>query len=98
MKNLILSLITLMCAFTAMSQNAPDLKFDQNFTSCEKKWVVFEPDANYRYPYGFIYIDMSAGFTFDLKGFISVQPDGKFLVDNKPSQNGAVKYRLAAGT
>ena len=98
MKNLILSFVTLLCAFKAVSQNAPDLKFDQKFTSCEKKWVVFQPDATLRYPYGFIYVDMSAGFTFDLKGFISVQADGRFVADNTISQNGSSKYRLGPGT
>jgi len=98
MKNLIILSICVLFAFNAVSQNAPDLKFDQNFTSCEKKWVVFERDAARGYPYGFVYIDMSAGFTFDLKGFISVQADGKFVADNTISQNGSTKYRLAPGT
>jgi tetratricopeptide (TPR) repeat protein len=98
MKNLVISFIFLLYAFKAVSQNAPDLKFDQNFTSCEKKWVAFQPDATLRYPYGFIYVDMSAGFTFDLKGFISVQADGKFVADNTISKNGSTKYRLAPGT
>ena len=41
---------------------------------------------------------MNAGFTFDLKGFISVSPEGKYVADNTPSKNGAVKYRLQPNT
>ena len=97
MKNLILSIIILFCGFKAMSQNVPDLKFDKNFTSCEKKWVVFERDATLGYPFGFIYIDSTAGFTFDLKGFFSVLPDGKFVADSTVSKNGLIKHRLGPG-
>ncbi|MFD0751756.1 tetratricopeptide repeat protein [Mucilaginibacter calamicampi] len=98
MKNLVLSFVMLLCAFKAVSQNPPDLKFDKNFTACEKKWVVFERDAARGYPYGFVYIDLTAGFTFDLKGFFSVLPDGKFVADSTISKNGNIKYRLAQGT
>ncbi len=98
MKYLILFVISILFAFNAVSQNAPDLKFDQNFTSCEKKWIVFERDPARGYPYGFLYVDMQAGFTFDLKGFFTVTPDGKFVADNTVSKNGSVKHRLAPGT
>jgi len=98
MKNFITLYIILFCAFNAIAQNAPDLKFDKSFTQCEKKWVVFERDATHGYPYGLIYVDLNAGFTFDLKGFFTLSADGKFIPDNSVSQKGPVKYRLAPGT
>ncbi len=98
MKRLILLITSAFFAFDATSQvTAPDFKFDQTFVACEKKWVVMPPDTALRYPYGFIYVDMQAGFTFDLKGFITVGADGKYIADNSLSKNGAFKYRITPG-
>lgn len=92
-----LTLVLLFCGITqiASAQTAEaDLKFDQRFTKCERKWVVVpKKPADTRYAYGYIYMDMQAGFTFDLKGFITIDGD-KFVADTSMTKTGFMKYRL----
>jgi len=75
------------------------LKFDNRFTNCELKWVVLPlRDTSKRYYYGFIYIDLVAGFTMDVKGFFTVDADGHYIADTSLTKNGLFKSRLGANT
>ena len=71
------------------------LKFDQPFTKCERKWVVVEKsDSVKKYFFGFIYVDLQAGFTFDLAGRFRINKYGKYVKDSVFMKNKSVKFRL----
>jgi len=75
------------------------LKFNQRFTNCELKWVVMpQRDTSGRHFYGFIYIDEMAGFTFDLKGFFTIDQDGHYNADSSMFKYKRQIYRLAPNT
>ena len=85
----------------AQVKTDPELKFDQPFTKCELKWVVLPPKANApnaQYGYGFIYVDIMAGYTLDVKGTFTVDNSRNYVGDTTISQNKSLKYRLAANT
>jgi tetratricopeptide (TPR) repeat protein len=97
--------LTLTCFFicflsSAFAQNNTGtdtaLKFNERVTRCERKWVVIsKKDTDKYYAYGFVYVDLLAGFTFDLKGRFSVDKDNRYIADTSVSKNGPVKYRIA---
>ncbi|MBK0377751.1 tetratricopeptide repeat protein [Mucilaginibacter segetis] len=98
----ILLLLTLSCftccAFTqAVPNKADDLKFDQRFTNCERKWVVIsKADTAASYTFGYIYINEQAGFTFDLQGVFTVDNSGNYIKDTVVFKNsGSIKYRIS---
>ncbi|WP_223648861.1 tetratricopeptide repeat protein [Hymenobacter psoromatis] len=55
------------------------LKFDKRFVECEDKWVVFRPDKDGTYHYGFIYIDEQAGLTHQVGGKFTIAKDGSYV-------------------
>jgi tetratricopeptide (TPR) repeat protein len=100
MKHLTLtvSFICFLCSAFAQNNAGADtaLKFNHRITRCERKWVVIpKKDSDKYYAYGFVYVDLIAGFTFDLKGRFSVDRDDKYLADTSVTKNGPVKYRIA---
>jgi len=53
---------------------------DKNFYEAVDKWVMFPENNNdSTYLYGFIYIDETAGFTFDCVNSFSIDNEGKFV-------------------
>jgi len=96
----ILSCMALAQTFAQINTD-PGLKFDQQFTNCELKWVVLPPRANApnpQYAYGLVYVDMMAGYTVDIKGTFKVDNDGHYVADTSISQNKALKIRLGPNT
>jgi len=92
--------ILIVQAFAQQTQHIDTaLKFDKRFTRCELKWVVMpKKDTSARYYYGFIYIDEIAGFTFDLKGFFTIDGDGHYKADSSMFKYKRQIYRLAPNT
>lgn len=80
-------------------QNVPaDLIFNKSIFDCENTWVAFpKKTTDSVYAYGFIYLDATAGFTFQLESFFSVGSDGR-LVAKPKNTKGLVKYRLEQNT
>ncbi len=97
MKNLLISTLLLFVSFEILAQADPELKYDQPFTKCEKKWVVLSrSEADRNYTFGYIYIDSQAGFTFDLQGMFMVDATGRYIKDTISLKNsGSIKYRIA---
>lgn len=90
---------SLSVAYAQQPNSIPDLNFDQRFTQCEKRWVVFpKKPGDSKYAYGYIYVDMMAGFTFDLKGFFTVDNDNHFIVDTSSTKTARRIFRLDANT
>lgn len=80
-------------------QNVPaDLVFNKSIFDCENNWVAFpKKTTDSVYAYGFIYLDATAGFTFQLESFFSIGNDGK--LSGKPkNMTGTAKYRLDQNT
>ena len=75
------------------------LIFNQRYTQCERKWVVFPKKYNEEsYSYGFIYLDAQAGFTYDVKGNFKIDKDGHYLADTSFLVNTSIKSRLGRNT
>lgn len=94
----ILSLIILFSiALTGFSQtagNAP-LQFNKRYTQCERKWVVLtKADTAKSYGFGFIYIDEQAGFTYDLKGNLTIDDKGVYKADTTIFNGQSIKLRI----
>jgi tetratricopeptide (TPR) repeat protein len=85
----------------AQTRIDPNLKFDQPFTKCELKWIVLPPrpnTPNAQYGYGLVYIDMMAGYTFDLKGTFKVDDNGHYIIDTSMTRYKSYKIRLGSNT
>lgn len=54
------------------------LKFDQHMINCKDKWVVYPPNRDSLYPFGFIYLDQQAGLTLNYEGSFKILPTGEF--------------------
>jgi tetratricopeptide (TPR) repeat protein len=98
MKNLkrFLLVTLLSVSFVANAQHKvpADLVFNKSIFDCENNWVAFpKKTTDSVYAYGFIYLDATAGFTFQLESFFSIGNDGELL--GKPKNiTGTAKYRL----
>ncbi|MBC8052850.1 MAG: tetratricopeptide repeat protein [Sphingobacteriaceae bacterium] len=101
-KNLSLLVFCVLSPFylSAQEANVPDLIFNKKFYDCEDNWVVFpKKPADSVYSYGFVYLDMAAGFTFDLQGQFFIEKGGKFVAKAMERlKTSSMKYRLAANT
>jgi tetratricopeptide (TPR) repeat protein len=99
MRSLLLSFALTCILFSAYAQHSTVdsiLKFNQSYLKCERKWVVISKnDTASRYLFGFIYVDMMAGFTFDLKGEFSIDEKGKYIVDTSMLKGSSLKYRIS---
>ena len=84
--------LLLLLTLSARAQNA--LKFDKRFVECEDKWVVFRPDKNGTYQYGFIYIDEQAGLTQQVGGLFSIAKDGTYMGISQGLDSTSIKVRL----
>jgi tetratricopeptide (TPR) repeat protein len=70
------------------------LKFDKRFVECEDKWVVFRPDKDGTYHYGFIYIDEQAGLTQQVGGAFTIAQDGTYVRIPQGLDSTSIKVRL----
>lgn len=89
-------LIFILSFFAADLKAQKNLSFDHRFVESENKWVAFKTSNDSLFNYGFIYIDASAGLTFNLEGSFTVSKNGKFIP--KKLDNVGMKYRLEPNT
>lgn len=73
MKNLIF-IIFLLISITSSAQ----LTFDKSILDCENKWVAF-PEDNGLHRYGYIYLDLHTGLTFEYFGNLKIDGTGKII-------------------
>lgn len=94
MRNVVRTLVLLIC-FSGVAQNPPaDLKFDKKFYETLDQWVVFPKKAtDSLYLFGYVYLDQQAGFTFNLESSFYLLKNGKFKAIPKDPA-AYVKYRL----
>ena len=88
----LLACLCLLLATCAQAQTA--LKFDKRFVECEDKWVVFRPDKDGTYSYGFIYIDEQAGLTHQVGGAFTIAKDGTYTRIPQGLDSVNMKVRL----
>ena len=76
------------------------LQFNRPFYDLENNWVAFpKNEKTGKYPFGLIYIDAMAGFTFNLEGSFALEAQGKVLRDSTDFlKNSSYKYRLDRNT
>jgi tetratricopeptide (TPR) repeat protein len=82
-------LISLMLVRVEAQQNAnPPLQFNRPFYELENQWVAFPPNpATGKSPFGYVYVDAMAGFTFHVEGYFAMDANGKLSVDKQPVNN-----------
>lgn len=98
---LIVLLITLVYKGTIKGQAlSQPIQFNKQFYDLENHWVAFpKNEQTEKYPFGYIYIDAMAGFTFNLEGSFTVDNKGKLFRDSSDYiKNKMVKYRLPRNT
>jgi hypothetical protein len=66
-----LLILALLCGFGARAQNG--LKFDKLLIDCEDKWIALSLGDGTKYAFGYVYLDNSAGLTFNLKGSFTIE-------------------------
>ncbi len=101
MKKLIPFLITFFVTSIGNSQNitpATQLKFETIYYDAIYKWVAFPiVEVDSTYVYGYIYLDMQAGLTFNREGVFQIDTNGK-LESSKKEPYNMVKVRLGNKT
>lgn len=73
-------------------QAQPSLSFNKFYVECEDKWVAFKMDKDSTNSYGFIYIDETAGLTFNYEGKFKLKPDKTFHIEK--IEESSIKVRL----
>jgi hypothetical protein len=82
--------LLLITTFGFAQNKLPTLRFDTNYYDAVDKWVAFpKKDIDSTYPYGFIYIDSQAGFTFNYESRFKL--DGSRLEGIKKRHNAQCK-------
>lgn len=76
------------------------LQFINHAYDLEDHWVAFPKNIKTgKYPFGYIYLDTQAGFTFNLEGFFQLDGQGHAFRDSTDYlKNGMYKVRLAPNT
>lgn len=102
MKRNLLFLLLLCAVATSYAQAPADtLQFNKRASRSINEWVVFPNGNTNKYPYGFIYVDDMAGFTFQLTGTFTIADNGKYMIDTALQTKlkvGSYKYRLYGNT
>lgn len=88
MKNILFTLL-LLISFKSSAQ----LTFDKIILDCENKWVAFPEEYGGLYKYGFIYVDLQTGLTFEYRGNLKIDSTGK-IIAYPNEENSAIKIRL----
>jgi len=101
MKKLIPLLLALFIVTIGTSQNPnpkANLKFETIYYDAIYKWVAFpKNETDSTYVYGFIYLDMQAGLTFNHEGTFHIDQNDK-LIRSKKEPNAMIKARLGNNT
>jgi len=102
MKSFLLILLAA-CTLSVQAQQQPannPLQFTSHFYDLEDHWVAFpKNEKTGKYPFGFIYLDMTAGFSFHLEGNFGLDAQGHIFRDSTDYlKNALYTYRLAANT
>ena len=89
-----INLFLLFFAINVCAQNT--LKYDKTYIKCVDKWMVFPIGKDSTYTFGFIYIDNSAGLTFNYGGDFKINKNGDFVnIENKlAKESTSLKMRL----
>jgi tetratricopeptide (TPR) repeat protein len=74
-------------------KSSAQLTFDKKILDCENKWVVFPEEFGGLYKYGFIYVDLQAGLTFEYSGNLKIDSTGKIIAHPK-EENATMKIPL----
>jgi tetratricopeptide (TPR) repeat protein len=76
------------------------LQFTNHAYDLEDHWVAFPKNIKTgKYPFGYIYLDTQAGFTFNLEGYFQLDTQGHAFRDSTDYiKNGMFKVRLAPNT
>jgi tetratricopeptide (TPR) repeat protein len=85
-------MIFLLSALNLQAQTG--LTYNKRYVECEDQWVAFKMGKDSTHSYGFIYIDESAGLTFNLEGTFKFGADSTMIVMKNSAAN--VKIRLEA--
>jgi tetratricopeptide (TPR) repeat protein len=101
MKYILTLLLT--CSLLGLKAQVPsaesDLQFNSHFYDLENHWVVFpKNEKTGKYPFGFLYIDSYAGFTFNLEGSFSFKQGHIYRDSTDYLKSASYKYRLAPNT
>ncbi|AZI24913.1 hypothetical protein EA772_05960 [Pedobacter sp. G11] len=81
--------LLVLCSIGVKAQT--DLKFDKLLIDCEDKWVAVKAEDSIHYYFGFIYLDNSAGLTFNLEGTFRIDSLSRYIA----RKNKNMKLRLA---
>lgn len=81
MKSLVLNafFVTVILLLAPKAHAQPVLKFDKRFVEAEDKWVALRGKPGEPYSYGFIYLDLQAGFTMQAGGSFTIDAQGKYV-------------------
>lgn len=86
MKKLFIICLSILFFTNANAQENSELKFETNFYDAINKWVVLpKKSTDSIYTYGFIYIDISAGITFQLGGSFYIDKNKKYISNAEPA-------------
>lgn len=92
MKKLFIICLSILFFTNANAQENSELKFETNFYDAINKWVVLpKKDNDSLYTYGFIYIDISAGITFNLGGSFFIDKNNKYIGEAQPAYQMIIK-------
>ncbi|RZN83243.1 MAG: hypothetical protein EVB11_05895 [Winogradskyella sp.] len=97
----LLNITILLFAFTLSAQNdsIPLLKFETEFYKGTDRWVAFPKSTkNELYPFGIIYIDQTAGFTFEYVGNFKIENQRLINLDTSTVRTSSMKHRLQSNT
>lgn len=87
------TILFLITSYCFSQNNVSELKFDTNYFDAVDNWVAFPKKENdSMYPYGFIYIDSEAGFTFNYESEFKITKER--LESKRKDTTRFVKYRL----
>ncbi|MFP9114517.1 tetratricopeptide repeat protein [Flavobacterium sp. RHBU_3] len=89
----ILFYLLALCNYSLLLAQKDGLYYNKEYYQCENKWVALpQKEGDDKYLYGVVYLDGSAGYTFDYQGDFTVV-NNKFVRDNKPRES-SMKYRI----
>jgi len=95
MKKSILSIFIFLLTFSSYCQATKEnLKFETKFYDAKDKWVIFpKKEADSLYLFGFLYLDLQAGFTLNYEGNVVIDKYGKFKYYTNGKES-SIKARL----